>query len=302
MRVLLTGATGYIGRRLTAECLKCSDTTHVIVRPISDLRPLPPMLGHDNIHVFDGSLDSLRRAIDDASPDLVVHLASLFLVQHSPGQVIPLVLSNVQFGTMLLEVMAEKKVTRFVNTGSFWQHYGEGGLPANLYAATKNAFAEVLRFYVDSTPLKAVTLELPDTYGPDDPRRKIITLLVDSVRRRSPIDLSPGEQILDLVHVDDVVDAFRTAMTAIEAAPTENAIYSITSASPRKLKDIVDLIASIAGSREPLRLGARPYRPREVMAPVPCGLVLPGWTPRRSLEDFLRQQLKGVDEGLTRAQ
>ena len=157
-------------------------------------------------------MTSLLEAVSVCRPDVVVHLASLFLAQHNQNQVQALIDSNISFGALMLEAMIANSVFAFINTSSVWLHYNnEDYNPANLYASTKKAFSDVLRYYTEATPLKAITLELPDTYGPNDPRRKIVSILVESIQKREHISLTAGEQFLDLVHVDDIVDAFRLA-------------------------------------------------------------------------------------------
>lgn len=295
MRVLITGATGYIGSRLAAECARCGDETHVIVRSTSDLRRLPSTIRKGNVHVFDGSLTSLLKAMSVAKPDTVIHLASLFVVHHEHDQAASLIESNVLFGTLLLEAMIANSVHRFINTGSSWQHFGsEEYNPTNLYAATKQAFEDVLKYYVEATPLRAITLQLPDTFGPNDSRRKIVNILIESVRSQTPLDLTPGEQLLDLVHVDDLVEAFRMVMGNLGSREDKNAVYSLSSGRPIKLKELVACIESFSPTASRFHLGARPYRFREVMTAWDGGIALPGWRATRRIEDFLKEQIVGA--------
>lgn len=266
---------------------------HVLVRSTSDLRRLPSSVNPRNTHVHDGSLESLLNIFQASRPDVVVHLASLFIVHHQQSQVAELVQSNILFGALLLEAMSACTVRSFVNAGSFWQHYqGEAYNPANLYAATKQAFADILRYYVEAHGIRAVTLELPDTYGPNDPRRKIVNILIDGARSGKSVGLTKGEQILDLVHVDDVVEAIRAAVHLLASTEVANAVYSVSSGQPVKLKDLVALVGSIVGGHSSFSLGERSYRFREVMVPWEGGIPLPGWQARRRVEDFLKEELK----------
>jgi nucleoside-diphosphate-sugar epimerase len=294
MNVLLTGATGYIGSRLATECIRLGDDTHVIVRQGSDRRRLPEALGPNDVHLYDGSLESLVRALQASKPDVVVHLASLFTVQHKQEQVVPLFESNILFGALLLEAMVASGVEGFVNAGSFWQHFdSEDYNPANLYAATKKAFNDILKYYVEATALRAITLELPDTFGPDDPRRKVTNLIIDHLQRNTPLELTAGDQVLDLVHVDDVVNAFVSAMRKVMHMETKSAAYALSSGCPMKLKDLVGLAESISGKNSCLKLGAKEYRFREVMTTWEGGKPMPNWHPSRTIESFLSEQLRG---------
>ena len=89
-----------------------------------------------------------------------------------------MVTANVGFGTALAEAVSQAGDCTFVNTGTVWQHYDARPYsPVSLYAAMKQAFTDVLRFYQEVAGLPVVTLELTDTYGPGDPRPKLLPIL-----------------------------------------------------------------------------------------------------------------------------
>ena len=67
--------------------------------------------------------------------------------------------SNITFGTQLVEAMVANGCYQFVNTGTSWQHYENDEYnPVNLYAATKQAFEDILRYYVETSALRVITL------------------------------------------------------------------------------------------------------------------------------------------------
>lgn len=292
MRVLLTGATGFIGSRLASRCSDCGHAVSAIVRSTSDVSTIADVVSEKNCHVFNGTYGSVDFALRKSSPDVVVHLASLFIAQHNSDDVVDLVSSNVLFGAFVLEAMKVNGVHRLVNTSTNWEHFKDAPYnPANLYAATKKAFEDILLYYVEAHSLRAITLELTDTYGEADHRRKIINLLIQAIRTDTPIDVSPGEQLLDLVHVEDVIDAYMIACKLCMDEPTGHRSYSVSSGKPIKLKDIVALMERICRKPIAVNLGGRQYRFREVMKPWLNGEPLPGWKCRRTLEAFLTQQL-----------
>jgi nucleoside-diphosphate-sugar epimerase len=243
------------------------------------------------VHPHDGSTDGLRRIVADARPDVVFHLASLFVGNHGPDDVEPLIESNLLFGTQLAEAMSLSAVQLLVNAGTAWQHYDQQEYsPANLYAATKQAYEAILHYYVDAASFRVVTVTIFDTYGPHDTRPKLLPLLDAASRRGTPLAMSPGSQSLNLVHVDDVVDGFVVAADRLLGGNvTGHERYALAGASAVTLRDLVALFVRATGRAVNVDWGAKPYRQREVMVPWSGGQRLPGWEPKIELEEGLRR-------------
>jgi nucleoside-diphosphate-sugar epimerase len=160
----------------------------------------------------------------------------------------------------------------------------------SLYAATKQAFEALLDFYIDAHGFRAITLKLFDTYGPRDPRPKLLSLLATAAATGVALDLSAGEQLIDLVYIDDVVEAFVLAgQRLLSGASGASETYAVSSGSPVPLRQLVAQYAAVTGAQLNLRWGARPYRAREVMVPWNTGAALPGWAPTVSLEEGFRR-------------
>lgn len=284
-RAIVTGATGFIGSALTARLVSQGWEVHGLVR--DDGLPVPAGLVP---HAIDGTTDSIVNAVVAAAPDVAFHLASLFLPSHGPEQVASLVSSNVLFGTQLLEALHLSGCDRLVNTGTVWQHYaGAEYEPVSLYAATKQAFEDVIAFYVAARGFKAVTLELFDTYGPNDPRPKLFSLLREAARSGSRLRMSPGEQLIDYVYIDDITSAFILAaerMLSTDAPIQER--FEVRTGHPLPLREIVSLYATLTAHSIDVEWGALPYREREMMVPWAGGSELPGWSPLVDLEQGIR--------------
>lgn len=287
-RALVTGGTGFVGSRLSRRLAAEGWEVHLVVRRDSGLDQLEGVPLRK--HVADGTTQGLVGVFRDARPDVVFHLASLFLADHEPADVEPLIRSNVLFGAQVLESMTQVGVRYLVNTGTSWQHLeSRVYAPVCLYAATKQAFEQIVTFYVQAGHLCATTLKLFDTYGPGDPRPKLFRLLETSARDGRRLLMSSGEQLVDLVHVEDAVRAFLIAadlLMARKLAPQSE--FAVSSGSPLPLRQLVELHAEATGLVPDIEWGGRPYRPREVMVPWTGGTPVPGWAPQISLWDGLR--------------
>jgi nucleoside-diphosphate-sugar epimerase len=287
---LVTGATGFVGSHLTKQLLSEGWQVYILTRVESCL---PKMLEGTlavNI-VYDGSPQSLINCVSRVKPTVVFHLASLFISEHITQDIESLIQSNILFGTQLLEAMRINQVKKIINTGTSWQHFNnEEYNPVCLYAATKQAFEAILEYYIQVSDMKAVTLKLFDTYGPEDQRQKLFSLLNKVAKTGEPLNMSMGEQPIDLVHIEDVVKAYIiAAQYLIDDKIIHHEKYVISSGCSLSLRKLVELYIQTTGKNIPVNWGARPYRSREVMNLWTNGLLLPGWRPSIALAEGLKK-------------
>lgn len=289
MRVLITGVTGYIGSHLARAMLPDHEVYGLVREPlhrsyIADFQ--------DQLHLVtvDGSYAGIEAALREIRPELVYHLATYYTGAHGPEATPMLVSSNITFGAYLLEAMSTCGCSALVYTSTVMSHYGgEIYRPLNLYAATKQAFSDLLAYYTDTGSLRAVTLVLPDTYGPGDHRPKILNLIKQAVQTGERITLSSGEQDYDVVYIDDVVSALRLAGEGLLNGQFCNDIFQVMPKRPLTLRQTVEKMCRVNGWRLNAGWGERPPVEREVQRAIRLYPSVPGWTPAVSLEKGLRR-------------
>ena len=290
MKILVTGATGFIGEHLVRKLLHDRHEVHILVRPDTDQEQLEPTIVHTHL----GSTQNMIDTIQDTQPDAVIHLASLFIGEHKSTEVENIINSNVMLSTQLVEAMSVNRVGLLINVGTSWQHYADADYnPVNLYAATKQAFRSLLSFYLETTKLRVINLELFDTFGPNDRRNKLFNLLNRLRLTGETIGMSPGYQYLDPIYIDDVCDAFLVALQRLQSGQVKRSeTYSVCSDEPIQLRELVKIYENISNTKLNIEWSGRPYRPREVMTPWSGGVTLPGWSPKISIEDGIRMLLQ----------
>ncbi|MFB2921978.1 MULTISPECIES: NAD-dependent epimerase/dehydratase family protein [Aerosakkonema] len=288
---LVTGATGFVGSHLTHRLVADGWQVHIIMRPNSMLQQLERLQDKIVIHTHDGTTEGLFDIFKSFKPKVVFHLASLLLAQHKPEDIAPMLESNITFGTQLIEAMVAHKVYHLINTGTSWQHYeNKNYSPVCLYAATKQAFEAIVQFYVETTPLQVISLKLFDTYGPQDTRNNLFTLIEKIARQKELLPMSPGEQLIELVYIDDVVDAYLVAAERLENKEVKgHETYEVSTGSPLKLKEIIEVYEQETGVNLPIQWGGKPYPPREVMVPWNKGALLPGWRAKVGIREGIRR-------------
>jgi nucleoside-diphosphate-sugar epimerase len=140
--------------------------------------------------------------------------------------------------------------------------------------------------------MKVTTLELSDTYGPGDFRQKLISVLRRAAQTGLTLEMSEGNQNLDLVYVDDVMAAIRKAgQLQFEVTSMGEQIYQISAGKWITLKDFVERFERVSQKKVNVRWGVKPYRAREVMRPWTQGAPVPGWSPRVSLDQGIKLTL-----------
>ena len=289
--VLITGGTGFIGSYLTQRLVNDGLKVHLIIRPNSNAELLKNLKNKLKLYMYDGTTDTMMKIINDSRPDIVIHLASLFKVDHSPIDIEPLINSNILLGLRLVEAMVKNNVYHLINTGTSWQHYKNKGYnPVNLYAATKQAFEDLIKFYVEAADLKVITLKLYDTYGPNDPRNKLFGLLRKVAETGEPLAMSQGEQLIDLVYIDDVVDAYLVAAHRLKTGVVfGHERFRVTSGKAISLRKLVGLYEESNNVKLNIQWGGKPYRPRELMMPSNAEMVLPEWYPHIGLREGIKR-------------
>ena len=282
--ILLTGGTGFLGARVARRLLAAGYAVTLLARQDSSLRrldaPLPVLRPPP-------TPAGLLACLDQARPDVVVHVASISRGGETPEDVASMLAANVTLPALLLAAMRLTGVTRFLNTGTSWQNCGpDGTTPFNLYAATKQA-CEAIIAGACVTGVRAKTLRLFDTYGPADGRGKIVDLIADAVLGGRALAMSPGGQLIDLSHVDDVAEAYVVAVAGLLAdGAAGHDVYGVMG-ERLSLRMLAERIGALAGRPAPMVWGGRPYRAGEVMQPWSGYAPLPGWAPRIALDEGL---------------
>jgi nucleoside-diphosphate-sugar epimerase len=292
--VVITGSTGFVGSNFTTFLLKKGYKVHLIVRNQPAELNLEWNREQVGVFVYDGNVHAFIEYFKNVKPKFVVHLASYFVAEHNFEQIDKLVSSNLQFGLHLLEAMKEANVGFLINTGTSWQHFENSSYnPVCLYAATKQAFESLIEYYIQSVGLKVITLKLFDTYGENDKRPKLINTLCKLAVEKGELKLSPGEQMLNFVHIDDVCEAFFKALQIVEKMHTpEHRSYAVKHENSYSLKEVVGIFENVHGCKLSIVWGGRVYRKREVMTLWSSGLSVPGWEAKISIADgFSRLKL-----------
>ncbi|WP_208996363.1 NAD-dependent epimerase/dehydratase family protein [Pseudovibrio ascidiaceicola] len=287
-RILVTGASGYIGSKLTESLLAVENTeVHLILRDKSKLNP--KFTAKCKLHLYDGNFEDLKQLFRKHPISQVYHLAAWSGFETPAEQLNELINSNLLFITHLLEAMKGSECRLIVNTGSYWQKNDTADYaPYCLYAATKQAAEVIIDHYIRNHDFSAITLHLHDVYGDDDPRKKIFNLVDDAAATGNMLQMSGGEQHMRLIHVDDVIEAYLCAgqlLTSDKQHTHKHKLYDVGGSSA-SLKSLVEAYLKNRKAKANIDWGSLPYREKQIMKPY-LGDSLPGWRVRKDMTKLI---------------
>lgn len=292
MKILVTGANGFIGQNLVKVLLDKNYEVHCIVRVDSNTSNISQNI---TIFKYDQNIDGLIEYFNEQKFDGLIHLASLFLATHTKNDISNLISSNIKFGTELLEACKISDVKWFINTGTFWQNYeNEDYNPVNLYASTKEAFENIAKYYTETSNLIFTNIKLNDTFGANDTRNKVFNLWNKIAKSGETLEMSAGEQIIDISYIDDVVLAYEVLITHLSSDQKEDfksKEFVVTNNEKYSLKELSKLFEEATNTKLSIKWGARPYREREVMIPYNNGEIVPNWKQKYTLKEAIKKTI-----------
>jgi UDP-glucuronate decarboxylase len=295
MRVLVTGAAGFVGagavRRLTAD----GHEVGALVRPGSSRRRLEGLESLTTIECDLADGGGLARALSSWKPDACIHLAWYAV----PGKYLDARenLESLDLSLDLLEHLAQAGCRHIVMTGTCAEYDTDLGYlresgptrPVTLYAATKLSLGIVAAIRAAQLGITLSWARLFYLYGPDEDERRMVPSLIRALLQNKPFKASTGMQIRDYLHVDDVASALCGL-----AAARANGTFNVCSGEPVHVRDLMAMLGRLAGHEDIIRFGELPDRDWE--PPFICGdssrlRTATGWAPAYELEAGLRQTL-----------
>lgn len=280
MKILLIGASGFLGSNLFQEfIIRNYEVSTLSYRQYKE----------------DIFCKNLEIKLVEFNPDFIINTASSQISGDNPESLRELNSSNI-----LLHSFIAWGINNFspgctlISFGSQWQYVDSIRKPYNAYAASKSAAEAMLEHYVQDG-LNVLWFVLGDTYGPNDPRKKIINSIIETVKTEVPLNMTKGEQCINLIHIRDVIDAVIKGMSIFKKE--DKGLFKkfkLMPSKPIKVNEITNLVSIILDKDISylFNLGFYEYSNRERFSSKINFPMLDSWKPKVDLKKGLIELLK----------
>ncbi|MCS6757693.1 MAG: NAD(P)-dependent oxidoreductase [Candidatus Devosia euplotis] len=296
MKILITGAGGFVGSACVDAALASGHQPLALVRPAGNRH----RLGGKGVRVLPVDLadrSALGGALAQHRPEVIVHAAWSGVsnaARHNKAQIT----DNIDTALALVEAAAANGVSKFIGIGSQGEYGPLSGkiaetvlpVPTSLYGAAKVAVQVLAAQLCADAGVQFAWLRLFSTYGPNDNASWLIPSLITQMLDGKCPKTTEGRQLWDYLYIDDVAAAILAVATHTEAT----GVFNLGSGQPVPVRHIVEAIRDLAAPELDLVFGEIPYREDQIWhmeADIDRLTKLSGFTPKVGLVDGLSRTI-----------
>jgi len=289
-KALITGGAGFIGRRLRKKLEALGAEVYSLDSAEGEG---PRALKCD---VRDAA--ALAAAVREISPEFVFHLAGRVDRTADAALLRPMLEVNFLGALNLFEALKKVPVCRAVlllGTGEEYGRFAEPPFredyredPVGPYSFSKFCATRLAGLFHRLYGLPAIVLRPTLAYGPGQEAGMFIPSVIETLRRGEKFAMTAGEQVRDFIFIDDLVSVY---LAAGAAGTGFGGIFNIGSGETCSIRDLAMKIGRLMGREKLLEIGARPYRPAEIMdyrVDFSKAVKAFGWKPETGLERGLQ--------------
>lgn len=294
-RVLVTGAGGFIGRQSLRKLVDEDYEVHAVHANSMPLLDLPTTIQWHRANLL--ARNSIPALLEKVRPTHLLH----FGWYAEPGKYLESQ-RNADWVRASIQLMSEFAVhggQRFVAAGTCFEYDGRYGYcqeeltplsPASLYGHCKSALRSIFQAQAANLDIQFAWGRIFFLYGPHEHPNRLVSSVIRSLIRGEEAKCSPGTQIRDFMHVEDVAAGFNALLSS-----DVSAAVNICTGQAVTIRDVVSSVAEQMDSSHLLELGALPMRANEPELLVGNSTRLNkevGFTPKYSLESGLADAIE----------
>jgi UDP-glucose 4-epimerase len=295
-KILVTGASGFIGSCLCKNLLSIGAEVHGVSRT---LQPK----GSKDLYWWQGDLADIakvRELLTKIKPGYIFHLASCVSGSRDLGLVLPTLHSNLISTVNLLTASTEVGCNRIILIGSLEEPDSGSAeiVPSSPYAAGKWCSSAYARMFYALYQTPVVNVRVFMVYGPGQKDLlKLIPYVTLSLLRNNAPKISTGKRQVDWIYVEDVVEGLLAIM---QSPGIEGNTVDLGSGVLVPVRSVVEKISKIINAKVNPLFGAISERQMEQtrVAQIKNTYTMIGWKPTTSLEKGLENTVHWYKENL----
>ena len=204
--IIITGSNGFIGSNLV-EALSQKYKLILLLRNKNNLKRINYTFKKNISLKFFRNNSELNIILKKIKALWLIHCATHYVKQHNSADIIKIINSNIEFGTILLDNLNTIGVKNFINFSTIWENYdGIKDNSNNLYSASKQAFEKIINYYkFNNKKINFYKLIISDTYGKKDKRKKLINILKKNITRKKETKIISKNLFINLLNVNDII-------------------------------------------------------------------------------------------------
>ncbi|MFZ0665833.1 MAG: GDP-mannose 4,6-dehydratase [Acidimicrobiales bacterium] len=303
VRVLVTGATGFIGSHLSRRLVADGAQVHALTSTVSSVYPVRLVDIRDQIVLHGGNLNdsgAMASVVERAKPEVVFHLGAYTHVGKSWDRVDECIQTNIHGTVNLLQVLARTDYRRFVYTSTS-EVYGDVEVPfredalvrpLSPYSVSKYSGERFCRMLYQGRSWPIVVVRPFNGFGPAQSPDRIIPEIIVKALRKERLLMTEGIQTREFNYVDDLVVGF---IRAAVVPGIEGDVFNIGGGEEVTMRHLATTILELLGNPITAEFGAIGYRPTEIWSmrsDVSKARSVLGLPPSRPLHDGLESTIE----------
>jgi len=300
-KVLVTGATGFVGANLVRRLLREGYDVHILSRVSSNRWRLADVLSQLHDHTVDLRHEKgLKRLVERIDPDIIFHLANVGVYGGVTAPDRDYIEANFVGTVNLYNACSDVSYRCFVNTGSSTE-YGpkiqpmketDVCEPINMYSVTKCA-ATLYGSYIAKTEEKpTICLRLFTPFGPYDEKTRLVSYAVVNALRNEDLNLADPKAARDYIYIEDVLDVYLKSVE--KASEFRGEVFNVGRGSETAISYIVNKVIELTHSKSKVNwraTGGRAWDSDKWEADIEKTSKTLGWKPAHTIDEGIRKTI-----------